>query len=154
MAPPAQRRQRFFTVESANRALVLVRKIVEDVVGAYNELMRLRSKRQELTLTLDAQPRLDELRTQIEQRAGRLKQLAQELASVGCELKDFARGRVDFPARLEAREIFLCWQLGEPELAYWHEPDAGFKNRQPIGSDFPLRTSQVTLVRTQAVKPH
>ena len=39
---------------------------------------------------------------------------------------------VDFPARLEGREVYLCWQLGEPEVLHWHAMDAGFAGRQPI----------------------
>jgi hypothetical protein len=47
-------------------------------------------------------------------------------------LRDLDRGLVDFPALREGREIYLCWQEGEPEIGFWHEPDAGFAGRRPL----------------------
>ena len=47
-------------------------------------------------------------------------------------LRDLERGLVDFPAFRGGREVYLCWQEGEDEIAYWHEPDAGFSGRRPL----------------------
>ena len=47
-------------------------------------------------------------------------------------LRDLERGLVDFPAIREGREIYLCWEEGEDEIAFWHEPDTGFAGRKPI----------------------
>lgn len=133
---------RFFTVETANGALVLVRPVVQDVVEVYGELMALRSERQELALVADAGEQLDGLRGRIEQKVERLKRLVQELADVGCELKDFSAGLVDFPALLDGHKVWLCWQLGEPEVAYWHALRGGFAGRRPIDAEFRGRVSE------------
>jgi len=37
---------------------------------------------------------------------------------------------VDFPAQMNDRVVQLCWKLGEPEVQFWHELDAGFSGRQ------------------------
>jgi hypothetical protein len=47
-------------------------------------------------------------------------------------LRDLDRGLVDFPALREGAEIYLCWQEGEEEIGFWHEPDAGFTGRRPL----------------------
>ena len=47
-------------------------------------------------------------------------------------LRDLERGLVDFPAFRGGREVYLCWEEGEDEIAYWHEPDAGFSGRRPL----------------------
>ena len=47
-------------------------------------------------------------------------------------LRDLDRGLVDFPALRDEREIYLCWLEGEPEIAFWHEPDAGFAGRRAL----------------------
>jgi hypothetical protein len=44
-------------------------------------------------------------------------------------------GLVDFPALWDGRLVYLCWKLGEPEVLYWHEIDAGFAGRQPLTAD-------------------
>jgi hypothetical protein len=41
-------------------------------------------------------------------------------------------GLVDFPSTYQGRWVCLCWKLGERHVAYWHEPDAGFRGRQKI----------------------
>jgi len=45
------------------------------------------------------------------------------------QVKDLERGLVDFPALREGREVFLCWEQGEAEVAFWHELDAGYAGR-------------------------
>ena len=47
-------------------------------------------------------------------------------------LRDLERGLVDFPSLRDGREVYLCWQEGEDEIAFWHEPDAGFAGRRPL----------------------
>lgn len=47
-------------------------------------------------------------------------------------LRDVATGLVDFPAEIDGRAAFLCWRLGEPEVAYWHSPEDGFQGRRPL----------------------
>lgn len=51
----------------------------------------------------------------------------------GAELKDIDLGLVDFPAVLEGTEVLLCWRLGEPEVAFYHGPEDGFRGRRPLG---------------------
>ena len=55
-----------------------------------------------------------------------------ELNTLGVVIRDLDRGLVDFPAIMEGREVYLCWQLGEPEVAYWHQVDSGFAGRMPL----------------------
>jgi hypothetical protein len=41
-------------------------------------------------------------------------------------------GLLDFPTRLDGRWVYLCWRLGEEELAAWHEIADGFAGRKPL----------------------
>ena len=56
----------------------------------------------------------------------------ERLAEWGIELKDLSVGLIDFPAQRDGRTVYLCWQLGEPEVAYWHETTTGFAGRRPV----------------------
>lgn len=55
-----------------------------------------------------------------------------ELREMEVILRDLDRGLADFPALREGEEIYLCWQEGEDEVSFWHEPDAGFDGRRPL----------------------
>ncbi len=50
-------------------------------------------------------------------------------------LRDLDRGLVDFPALRHGEEVYLCWEEGESEIAFWHGPEAGFAGRRPIDDD-------------------
>ena len=47
-------------------------------------------------------------------------------------LRDPETGLADFPAEREGRAVYLCWRLGEDEVAWWHELDTGFIGRRPL----------------------
>ena len=61
-----------------------------------------------------------------------LQSAANELDGVEVIVRDLERGLVDFPSIREDREIYLCWEEGEDEVAHWHETDAGFSGRQDL----------------------
>ena len=61
-----------------------------------------------------------------------VRRLLVERQATGVVLRDLDRGLVDFPAVLEGREVYLCWELGEDEVGYWHDLDSGFGGRQPL----------------------
>jgi hypothetical protein len=47
-------------------------------------------------------------------------------------LRDIATGLVDFPALASGRQVWLCWRLGEADVAWWHELEAGVAGRQAL----------------------
>jgi hypothetical protein len=61
-----------------------------------------------------------------------LQSLVEDICSHGCQLKDLDSGLVDFPTIWEGREVYLCWKLGEPQVGYWHEIEAGFAGRRSL----------------------
>ena len=57
----------------------------------------------------------------------------EELSDQGVILRQLPHGLVDLPSEGDDGELrFLCWQVGEPELAWWHRPEDGFAGRQPL----------------------
>lgn len=135
-------KKKIFTVDEANSMLPLVRAIVTDIVTNYRDIherrerlakMRQRSSRKsgrdEGNLYAEEVEQMEE---DIQQDIRKLEAYVDELEELGVELKDFVVGLVDFRARFEGREVYLCWKLGEPEIGYWHELDAGFRGRQSL----------------------
>ncbi len=68
--------------------------------------------------------------------ARRLKEVIDGIQEYGCQVKDLDLGLLDFPTLYRGKEVCLCWRLGEPEIAFWHEVDEGFKGRKPIDRAF------------------
>ena len=126
---------RVFSILQANRALPLVRRIAEDIVVQYG---RWQEKVREFEMvtsqsTADApDQRAERLQREVQELAAEIDGYIGELTDLGVEFKDYERGLVDFPGERDGRPVYLCWQLGEPEVRFWHELEAGFTGRQPI----------------------
>ena len=66
---------------------------------------------------------------------GIIDQMAAAVARIdalGITLRDIESGLIDFPALATGRQVWLCWQLGEDDVAFWHELDTGFGSRRPL----------------------
>ena len=61
-----------------------------------------------------------------------LDAVVQEIEASGVHLKDVQLGLVDFPAEIDGEIVYLCWQFGEPEIAFWHRVEDGFAGRRPL----------------------
>lgn len=62
----------------------------------------------------------------------RVRELIERLEEWEVVLRDLDSGLVDLPAEVDGSEAFLCWKLGEPEVAHWHGPEDGFQGRRPL----------------------
>lgn len=121
-----------FTPSRANRALVLVRRVVTDIITDYGTLGELRRERDDCGDNPSNRERLEELDSQIDQLVARLDARNRELLSIGAVLKDWRSGLVDFPAQYQGRRVWLCWRLGEDTITHWHELHEGVTGRRPI----------------------
>ena len=124
------RPKRRFTVAQANSTLPLVKRIVGDVVRTHGLILRLQAELEKLSAGKEqaaTQGRLDEA-------VNHLEDYVDELTDVGCELKDYQVGLIDFVGRHQQRDVYLCWKLGEERIGYWHEIEAGYAGRQPIST--------------------
>jgi hypothetical protein len=68
--------------------------------------------------------------------ANELKAAVESIHETGYIIKDLDMGLVDFPTTYQGREVYLCWKLGEPSIAWWHGIDEGFAGRKPIDREF------------------
>lgn len=130
-SPPSvtpSRAKRRFTLEQANRTLPYVSRVVSDIAKAHKTATELQSRME----TMRPGRAYDHAERDLGRVCVRLQGLVEELNDVGCELKDYQMGLVDFVGRHQARDVYLCWRLGEARINYWHELHTGFAGRQPI----------------------
>ena len=120
--------RKYFAIAEANSALPYVSRVVDDISAAYERAVDVRQRIEHP----NSDDCVDQLREDYELLMDQLNEFIDELALVGVELKDFERGLIDFPSLYQGREIYLCWQRGEPGIEAWHEIDAGFAGRQDV----------------------
>jgi len=61
-----------------------------------------------------------------------IREALDKIHSTGCIVKDLEVGLLDFPARMEGEDVYLCWKLGEDRIRFYHRQDEGFAGRKPI----------------------
>jgi hypothetical protein len=126
---------KYFTVDEANALLPRLRELVTALRLKVRELEP-RRRRLEAAVrrargnghnveseTLAGE--VDRLRKEIEAALG-------QIGDMGVEVKDVEQGLLDFRTLRDGREVYLCWRLGEPAVAYWHDLETGFGGRQPL----------------------
>ena len=61
-----------------------------------------------------------------------LKDVMMEFQRREIQIKDLHRGLLDFPAIIDGKEVFLCWEDGEEDIEFWHEVDSGYAGRKRL----------------------
>jgi hypothetical protein len=130
---------RLFTLAEANALLPRVRDLLLSIQEAASELQavqqRLEAFREQKRRGqhVEGESRIvSGAMGEANRVAERLRGLFADLSATGCEVKDVQLGLVDFRALRDDRTVYLCWKLGEDEIAFWHELDTGFAGRKPL----------------------
>ena len=117
----------------------LLRKAVELKAGYVTEERNFESFQRRIVMTGGMVVDRTEVRQARERRdeaAAGLRSTIEEVQEFGCVVKDLDMGLVDFPTWFRGREVYLCWKLGEPSIAFWHGVDEGFAGRKAIDTEF------------------
>ncbi|MEA2459807.1 MAG: hypothetical protein QOC95_2779 [Thermoleophilaceae bacterium] len=121
---------RHYSLEQANAALDWVRERIERLRAARAQLSD-----DEARAALDASAPSNgggEPGRVVSEAFLELQRSLGELQAMDVVLRDLERGLVDFPSLREDREVYLCWELGEDEIEFWHDVDAGYGGRKPL----------------------
>ncbi len=125
-------RMGLFTLEGANALLPWLKPRMAELMAIRQRV----SRRQAALESIINQPHGpnggNRAASEVVADMARFEQLVEEINNQGCLLKDINLGLVDFPAEMGNRIVYLCWQFGEEEIAWWHDVDAGFAGRQPL----------------------
>lgn len=117
----------------------LLRQAVELKSGYANAARKMDSFQERIALmggVIVDRGKVQEARDRRDDAAASLRSLIEQVQELGCVIKDLDIGLVDFPTTFRGREVYLCWKLGEPSIAYWHGVDEGFAGRKAIDQDF------------------
>jgi hypothetical protein len=134
---------RFYAIDEANDALPEVERILSDLRDQREELIELRDR-----VVAASQPDEDDQPPDVAEQV-RLLRLGMQglidqmqagvarLIEMDVTLRDIATGLIDFPALVSGRPVWLCWRLGEDDIAHWHPHDEGYDSRRPL-SELPM----------------
>ena len=134
---------RFYAIDEANAALPEVERILTALRDQREELIALRdrvvaaSPPDDETPTTGVAEKIRLLRLGMQGLIDQMQAGVARLIELDITLRDIATGLIDFPALVSGRPIWLCWRLGETEVANWHPHDEGYDTRRPL-SELPM----------------
>jgi len=129
---------RLFTLEQARAALSEVEPLVERLVESRADQLAASARLEELRSVVAGnghggeRERAAEAARSLDEANGRIQAALAALADLGVVVKSMDAGLVDFLSLRDGEQVFLCWQLGESDIGYWHGLDAGFAGRRPL----------------------
>lgn len=119
---------RIYTVEEANELLPYLAPTLVELREKFEEAADIKEK----MATASRSNGWSESRDRWATTLARVGELADRISEWQLELRDIATGLVDFPGIIGGEQVWLCWRLGEPEVAFWHPHDEGFGGRRPL----------------------
>jgi len=146
----------FYDIDRANARLPEVRGVLEQLRSERLELIALRDRllaaRLRTEVPADGRTLVDEalgdaaggaagaaasdsprvLDARIRAVIDQMEAAVARLNGWSVQLRDIEDGLADFPALVNGRQVWLCWQLGEDEIHFWHDLTSGFGGRRPL----------------------
>jgi hypothetical protein len=129
-----------FTLDEATAMLPLVRSIVTDICGVFQDVT---SRRLELHRMLRKGNRgagriyddeMAESRADLQAEYDQIFSFRAELEELGVLLRQPQEGLVEFPTRLSSQDAFFSWQLGEQSISHYRLASEQPTTRWPIGA--------------------
>ena len=123
--------ERIFTVSEAQSLLPRLRTVLAEVGQEWEHIRRLNP---EIQKARDSAP-LDgfsKFGVEYVGSVSHLTSLIHQIKDLGVLLKDAEKGLCDFPYIKDGRMVYLCWQLGEDSIQYWHDIETGFAGRERL----------------------
>lgn len=123
----------YYELGAANKRVIELRPLLAALRDDRDAIARTQSRLRELADT-DAPDRalLERERQEMTAIVRRMEQAVRQIDAWGVTLRDISTGLVDIPALVNGRPIWLCWKLGEDDIAWWHELEAGIAGRKPL----------------------
>jgi hypothetical protein len=137
--PEPESEQRLFTLTEAERArrdlepfLIEAMDCRKKLAGLETDLSAVSARIMMMGGVIVPYEKLAKLRAEHQQLAENMKSALERILETGCVIKDLEVGLLDFPARINNEQVYLCWRLGEDRIRFYHRQDEGFAGRKPL----------------------
>jgi hypothetical protein len=123
----------YYDLAAANERLAELRPLLEGLRDDRDAIARSQLRLAELAGSDGDRERLvREERQALKSTVERMESAVRRIDGWGVTLRDIGSGLIDFPALANGRPIWLCWKLGEDDIGWWHELEAGVAGRRPL----------------------
>ena len=126
--------KKHFSVGEANQLVPQFTQYFDQIFTLHENMKKDRREKEQMTQSLSKNGGWSKSAEYLD-NSFKVSKIIDKILSTGAVVKDLQRGLVDFPHISEGKEIFLCWQVGENEVKFWHDLESGYSGRQPLYLD-------------------
>ena len=138
-----EQNRQYFTVAEANAMIPDLESAFMRILQMRGQIETIRERLERAGLSVEEEEEPDVLAAELNpalagQKAtmrGLIEVVENEIASLharGCLVKGLDPALVDWYAKRDGEDIFLCWKLGEEKIEWWHGIRDGFQGRRPV----------------------
>ena len=122
---------RIFSLAEAEALLPTLRSLLGEIGAAWDHVRELNPEVQKAR-DASAFDGFSKAGVEYVESVSHLMFLIHQIKELGVLLKDAEKGLCDFPYIRQGKVVYLCWQLGEDRIEYWHDIESGFAGREPL----------------------
>jgi len=122
---------RIFSLAEAEALLPTLRTLLGEIGAAWDHVRELNPEVQKARAA-SAFDGFSKAGVEYVESVSHLMLLIHQIKELGVLLKDAEKGLCDFPYIRQGKVVYLCWQLGEDRIEYWHDIESGFAGREPL----------------------
>lgn len=119
------------TVKEARRRMKQVKTILKKMEPVFAQFEKVARRLIDSSKKKEPQE-ISKLRYEADLLEEELEGIQEELLELGCYVKDFRSGLVDFISVRGDKPVWLCFQRGEKDLRYYHGWNDGYVGRKLI----------------------
>jgi hypothetical protein len=130
---------RLFTLREAERTRVELEPVFLEAIEARRKLAGLEENLTALAERIQrmggmqiSYEKTAKVRLERDSLAEAIRAALERIEATGCVVKDLDVGLLDFPARINNEDVYLCWRVGEDRIRFYHRQDEGFTGRKPL----------------------
>ena len=123
----------YYELSAANERVGELRPLLESLRDDRDAIAAAQLRLKQLVGETDLDSaQLEREQAQMTEVVRRMERTVHQIDAWGVTLRDIGSGLIDFPALANGRPIWLCWKLGEDDIAFWHELETGIAGRKPL----------------------
>ncbi|MBA3284588.1 MAG: DUF2203 domain-containing protein [Nitrosopumilus sp.] len=122
----------FYTPDKANEFLPEIKRRLNLIIGYRSQIVTIQNELNNISSKDYAFKLFFEKKLLLNKTITLLYKQIEEIEELGILIKSLDEGLIDFPSIRFNEEVWLCWNIEEERIKFWHGKNEGFIGRKPL----------------------
>ncbi len=122
----------FYTPDKANAFLPEIKRKFNLIIGYRNQIVIIQNELNDISSKDYSFKLFFEKKIQLNKTITLLYKQIEEIEELGILIKSLDEGLIDFASIRFNEEVWLCWNIKEEKIKFWHGKNEGFIGRKPL----------------------